>query len=278
MLGSVLKGVSETIEATPSTFTDDLVAAPKPKPVLESVLGPESPYKASLPHLDDVVDRLRKSPLATGVNYRDTAEKVKAGAFAVTADITDKGVGTIRETLAEALEQGLGKDDFIELIATRLEETSLAPNHVETIFRTNAMSALSEGKKRALDNPLVTDAFPYVAYSATHDARVRPEHKALETLGLQGTNLYRSDDPTIRLFWPPWSYNCRCAVFPQTVTQAAAKGVKEAMEWIERAKALAASKGGEYTRYLGEAKPMNPEYVSRPDFAPEPEFQRIATS
>jgi uncharacterized protein with gpF-like domain len=45
-----------------------------------------------------------------------------------------------------------------------------------------------------------------LAYYATHDARVRDDHLAMETLGLDGTNIYRADDPIWREYLPPWDF------------------------------------------------------------------------
>jgi hypothetical protein len=73
--------------------------------------------------------------------------------------------------------------------------------------------------------------FPYQAYEPIHDGRVRDEHAELEKLGLNGTNVYRRDDPMWNYFTPPWGYNCRCGVNLLTVDAAARAGVAEAKLW-----------------------------------------------
>src|SRR5262249_21071406 len=92
-------------------------------------------------------------------------------------------------------------------------------------------------------------------YSAVHDSRARPEHRHLERLGLDGTAVYRRDDPVILQFWPPWDYNCRCAVVPLTVADAAARGVKEAQEWLRTGQ-----------------PPAAPAFVAPPPFSPPAGF------
>ena len=74
--------------------------------------------------------------------------------------------------------------------------------------------------------------------------------------GLNGTSVYRRDDPMWDLFTPPWGYQCRCGVNLLTVEAAARKGVVEARRW-ER---------------TGEP-PVNPEHrLDAIPFRPEPGF------
>lgn len=103
---------------------------------------------------------------------------------------------------------------------------------VETTYRTFVGRAMTAGKVAVLDSPAVRSAFPYLLYSATHDSRVRPEHLAMEKLGLNGTAVYRADDPVWDVFLPPWAWNCRCEVIPLSVRAAAGRGVREAQEWL----------------------------------------------
>lgn len=275
MGGSVLEGIKQAVQQTAKHLEDDVAGPSQPSPAVPEVLEASSTYKASLPILDEAVSVLRSSPVAAGIDYRDTAEKVRQGAFAVTKDLSDSAVAAVRDSLAQALEEGLGKDEFVDLVDEKLGGKVFSDHHIENIFRTNALSALSTGKKVALEQPMVVDAFPYVAYFATRDSRVREEHWALESLGLNGTNIYRFDDPTFKKFRPPWSYNCRCVFYPQTVEQAANKGVQEAQQWLQRAKDAAQAQGGSYNQYLDSTKPENPEYVTPPSFEPPPEFKRV---
>jgi hypothetical protein len=86
---------------------------------------------------------------------------------------------------------------------------------------------------------------------------VRPNHIALEKLGIGGTNVYRADDPVFQLFRPPWDYNDRCSSTPMTVRQAAEAGREEARSWLE----------------TGE-EPAVKAFVPMPPFQPPPGFQR----
>jgi hypothetical protein len=55
----------------------------------------------------------------------------------------------------------------------------------------------------------------------------------MEQLGLDGTAVYRRDDPVWLKFYPPWGWQCRCIVIPLSVEDAAARGVKEAIRWVQ---------------------------------------------
>lgn len=229
----------------------------------------------NLPVLNEVVQRVSKLPVTAGINYKDTAAKVHAGAFAVTGELTDHAVTQVKDLLVEALEKGTNKNEFIDNVVEKLGSDKLSEPHIENIFRTNTAAALSAGQQQAVNSPMVVDAFPYAAYHATLDSRVREEHLALEKAGLNGTNIYRADDPTFLKFRPPWSYQCRCSWTPTTVLQASRKGVEEAKEWINRAEQFANTKGGNYNQYLSQAKPATPQFVEPPPFEPSPEFKRV---
>jgi hypothetical protein len=105
----------------------------------------------------------------------------------------------------------------------------------------------------------VADQFPYLLYTAVHDARVRPEHLQLERLGLDGTAVYRRDDPIWSLFLPPWAWNCRCHVIPVDVETAAEAGVGEARRWLRTG-----------------VPPAVPQYVAWPDFRPDPRWVPVS--
>lgn len=242
-----------------------------------------------LPALERAIEVLDKAPVRVGADYLETADHVREGAFAITGELTEKAVADVREQLSKAILEGKSQKEFIETVADRLEEegSPLSIPHIENVFRTNTMSAYSKAQEEAVSHPVVSDAFPYATYYATHDARVRPEHLAMEKYsppkenwkgggpyGLDGTNVYRFDDPVFKAFRPPWHYNCRCSWVPTTVEQAAKKGVKEASDWLERAKALAKVQGGSFYQYLASTAPSSPAHVNPPPFEVPPEFKK----
>lgn len=279
VLPLVIKG-SISLPTAPSEGTTEGGAVKPELPTLEEVLfpNPEPEIVAvHLPALEKAVQAIEAAPVKLGKNYIETAKHVREGAFAITTDMSSKAVEDIRNELGKALVEGKSQEEFIDVVTKRISEEGnpISPPHIENVFRTNAMTAYSNSQYEAVtSNPLVNDAFPYGGYGATHDDRVRDEHKELEHLGIDGTNVYRIDDPTFIAFRPPWSFNCRCHWYPVTIEQAARKGIMEAKEWVDRAKARAKEKGGTFYQYLNATKPDNPTYVTPPDFKPDPNFSR----
>lgn len=181
-------------------------------------------------------------------------------AFSVARTTSIQTVEAVRDIVADATEKGLQFRQVRPQLAEALKTTPLSVPQQKTIFRTYVGRAQAAGMLETLDHPVVRDEFPYFQYHATLDSRVRIEHKAFEVhvdefegspWGLDGTNVYRSDDPVWDAFFPPWSWNCRCMVIPIPREAAAQAGVKEAIRWVETG-----------------MKPANPQYVKCPPYSP----------
>lgn len=255
-------------------------AKPKPKPP-----GPKLPpptdvadgvERIRFPVVEDAIEVIQASRLFSGDDFQQTAEAVREGAFAVTGEFTDKMLADIRALLADHMAKGLDREAFVDE-AVKLLGTSR--HHAEQIYRNNIGQALGQGAERALRHPVVIDAFPYRKYRATADDRVRKTHLALESFGLNGTAVYNKDDPVWITFAPPWEWNCRCAMSPLTVAKAAQLGVQEAIDWLDRAKAIADERGGRAAQYLTSTAPDEFAFVAWPAIdgkriMPPPEWDR----
>lgn len=158
--------------------------------------------------------------------------EAKKVAFTAARVVGEAAVRKLRDRLAQAVVRGDTLRQFKADAADALDASTLTPAQVETLYRTHVGRAMTAGKMRALNHPLVGDQFPYLLYTAVHDSRVRVEHKAMEKLGLNGTAVYRRDDPIWDEFLPPWAWNCRCEVVPLDKETAAEYGVEEAREWV----------------------------------------------
>lgn len=234
------------------------------------------PRRVRFPIVEDAVRTLNAAPVASGVDFRETAEAVREGAFAITADLTDEALRDVRKLLADNIATGPDREKFIRDIKDTFESgNALSEARWRMTFRTNVGQALSNGQDDALKSPFVTDAFPYRRYVATRDSRVRPEHLALEKIhGLSGTSIYWKDDPVFQEFRPPFEWNCRCTWFPVTVRQAMEDGVREAIDWWARAKEISDRLGGVTELYLAETEPFPHQTVTHPPFHAPPEFRR----
>jgi SPP1 gp7 family putative phage head morphogenesis protein len=95
----------------------------------------------------------------------------------------------------EQTDPATGKRELVQLGSAR---------RLETIFRTNLMTAYSVGEWERIEET-ASDA-PYLMYDAVGDKRTRDQHRSWDGLVL------RWDDPWWREHYPPNGWNCRCSV------------------------------------------------------------------
>lgn len=235
------------------------------------------------PILDSAETQLRDAPIFVGQRFLQTAAAVQRGAFGITADLTESAVEDIRDVLADNIAGGLNREKFIADVSERLGAGSpLSEARLDTIFRANSEASTKRAMNDALNHWLVADHFPYRKYLYTRDSRVRESHKIMGTTGgLDGTGVYRADDPVWKVLQPPFAFGCRCRSAPLTVEGAARYGVQEAIDWLEAAKAYAADAGGDYSDYLHIVAPNNRQHVPWPELdgeriMPDPGFGDVS--
>ena len=182
--------------------------------------------------LEEAAKRLASRSILTRSQWDALEKTARERAFFVTAPISSDVIGSIRDVMLEDLQDGTSYQGFRKKIEERLEKSPIGYGQLETVYRTNMQAAFRDGRETLLRNPIVDSAFPYQAYVAIHDARARHDHLRLEKLGLNGTNVFRRDDPVWDYFTPPWDYNCRCGVNVLTIEDAARAGVEEARNWL----------------------------------------------
>lgn len=153
-------------------------------------------------------------------------------AFTVARVQTESAARAVRDAVHADVERGGTLPEFRAAVEDALAGSGLSGPQVEAIYRTHVGRAYAAGQAAVLHSPAVRSAVPYLLYSAVHDSRTRPEHRALEAMGLDGTGVYRADDPVWDSYYPPWAWNCRCHAVPLGVADAAGYGVREAQEWL----------------------------------------------
>jgi hypothetical protein len=72
---------------------------------------------------------------------------------------------------------------------------ALSNMDLEKVFRHTLMKGYTEGLLKTVEHPLIAGGFPYLSFDPIHDDRTPQTHLALEQFGLDGTNIYRRDDP-----------------------------------------------------------------------------------
>lgn len=105
--------------------------------------------------------------------------------------------------------EGPNLREFQEFAKERLESagwTPANPSHVETVYRTNVMSAYATGRVAQMRAPAVLAAMPYWQIRGVGDDRQRPTHKRANGVILPANH------PFWKKAYPPFGYNCRCRV------------------------------------------------------------------
>ncbi len=268
-----IRGAAGVLSELPSSALPAAGLAAPPVFVTPPLTGfPEGagPF-VRFPVVEAAAKRVAEAKIVSPGVFAGLDSEAKEQAFTITTDMADESVAKIRDLLHENIARGADRKAFIRDVDDLFGEgMPLSRAHVEQIFRNNVNVAYSDGQHRALKAPLVVGAFPYREYFATSDQRVRKEHFALESLGLDGTAVYNRLDPVWHLFRPPWSWNCRCVSTPLTVEMAAETGVKEAQQWLDRAERYAEQRDLDPDLVLDQTKPNQFQFVKMPKFADDP--------
>lgn len=156
--------------------------------------------------------------------FRAMTERLRAIAFRI-AGVEEAGLITaVRDRLDDALRGQLTLGQFLKEAPDIFQAqgvTPASPHHLETMFRTNTLTALGAGKWAEAQDPELTDLFPLYRYSAILDDRTREEHAAMHGFTAPG------DDPVWAQWWPPNGFNCRCTTVPLSSVYVQRHRVKE---------------------------------------------------
>jgi len=127
------------------------------------------------------------------------------------------------DSLASALEQGTTFETFKADAGAKLVEHWGAdkPGRLETIFRTNLLTAYNGGRHAVISAPSVRQFRPYLRFDGIDDdAQTEVCHDN------DGTVL-AADDPAWENRTPPLHFNCRSVVTPLSADEAADEGIDD---------------------------------------------------
>lgn len=215
--------------AGPSINRDDIPPIP-PRFAIGEFFGDEPAIR--FPLIENAAMSLIEKQLLTRPDFDRLSAEARRKAFTVAGEMSVDALDTIRNVLVETVVYGPSLGEFTTKLEDAIGKGRLGAAHLENVYRTNIQTAYQNGQDEIASNPIVSEVFPYQEYLAIHDGRVREHHLELETLGLNGTNVYRRDDPFWDQWTPPNGYQCRCATNLLTIEAAADRGVKEAQEWL----------------------------------------------
>ena len=216
-----------------------------------------APPSLEFPIIRQAVDGLRDAGILQPEIYYSMTAAARDEAFTVTANVTNDTLESVRDILREVNETTGSREEFSDRVRDEMPGFKVSDAHLEQVFRNNTNAKYSDGGEAVLNDPLISDAFPYRAIYPIRDDRARKTHLALEKMGLSGTNVFHRRDPVWTMFRPPWDWNCRCGWNALTIKQAARKGVAVAIQWLETG-----------------VMPAD-QFVPMPKFRPSPSWQRI---
>jgi GNAT superfamily N-acetyltransferase len=170
--------------------------------------------------------------------FRALQDGAKRQAFTVAGMAKEELLNVTKAELVRQLREGQGRRpgtpgstprgadlrDFQRFARKRLETAGWTPDnpsHVETIFRTNSMSAVASGRRTEMSQPAVLAALPYWQIRGVTDARQRETHKRAHGIVLPANH------PFWKLAYPPFGFNCRCRVIARTKAWLSRNGVTE---------------------------------------------------
>lgn len=142
---------------------------------------------------------LKTRQLATTVGFLSSIEQIQTV------------IGAVNKAIAD----GSTFNDFKKLVTEN--EIILSSAYLKNVFRTNIQTAYGHGRWQQQQRN--KDKRPYLMYSAIDDTRVRPSHLALNRI------IRHIDDPFWLLYYPPWSFMCRCTVIALTEKEALKLGI-----------------------------------------------------
>lgn len=163
--------------------------------------------------------------------YQALSDELKRRAFSFAGAAREEMLNVAHAELAKGMREGtVDLNKFYQNLETRLESagwTPKSPTHLETIIRTNVVSANSAGRYADQTQPEVIAALPYWECRGVTDARQRKTHRAATRPPGQSHGIIL---PATHPFWitayPPWGFNCRCRVIART------------QKWIDRMMAV----------------------------------------
>lgn len=163
--------------------------------------------------LDDLVTRtpkvLRGSAERTAEVISHLYSKGRVIAFARSADavVTER----VQSLFAAAIKDGtaeaqVGRFAVLEVEKVREETAAWTEAYARMAFRTNLSTAVTAGRFRQAQDPVVKRIMPAFRFDAVNDADTRPNHAAHEGV------IWSVDNPQWQKHAPPLGYNCRCTL------------------------------------------------------------------
>ena len=169
-----------------------------------------------------------KKAAMTSAAFEKLSVEAKAHAFRIATVHKARLIQDVRNKVLEAIEKGT---DWAEVQRNILKafDTEGIPKptlpRLKTMFLMNTQQAYNDARRETLDEPSVSEAFPFRQYLTVGNGTagingVRPTHAALHG------KIFAWDDPFWDWHTPPWEWGCRCTFIALTPGQVKALEVR----------------------------------------------------
>ena len=169
-----------------------------------------------------------KKAAMTSAAFEKLSAEAKAHAFRIATVHKARLIQDVRNKVLASIEKGT---DWAEVQRNILKafDTEGVPKptlpRLRTMFQMNTQQAYNDARRATLDEPSVSEAFPYRQYLTVGNGvaginGVRPTHAALHG------KIFAWDDPFWDWHTPPWEWGCRCTFIALTPGQVKALGVR----------------------------------------------------
>ena len=190
----------------------------------------------------EALEFFRAKGYSTGFAWQDVWQQEQDAAFTVAKMMDVDLLRDVRMAVDKALSDGLTLNQFKDILEPRLMQAGWwgrkemkdpltgkvldvqlgSARRLETIFRTNLMTAYSAGHTAQIE--ATAAEAPYLMYDAVDDEATRDEHAAWDGVVLP------VGDPWWNTHTPPNGWNCRCSVIQLSAGQLEGLGLKVAAQ------------------------------------------------
>jgi SPP1 gp7 family putative phage head morphogenesis protein len=178
-----------------------------PNPVVQKI-GDDDIFQLRLDvPPDEAIDYFKRKKILDPDEFRKLTGKAKAGGFSISGIYQSDVLEGFHTEILDALETGKSQQQVVKRFKEILSGAGhemLGNFHLESVFRSNMMTAYGVGRRRSMEE--VADLLPYWEYQDVGDDRVRPTHRVLHGVIYPATHIFWSTH------YPPWDFNCRCWV------------------------------------------------------------------
>jgi SPP1 gp7 family putative phage head morphogenesis protein len=189
----------------------------------------------------------------------DTLQSTEREQAFTVSDVTEiRVLQNVLDAMDSAITNGATLEDFKDEIAADLIESwgGEIPGRLETIFRTNAQVAYSEGRYAINSAPAVKEARPYWLWDEVEDDR------ECDVCAECSGTVRPADDPWWNRHVAPLHFNCRCTITALTPEEASEEGIDTAGPDVEADEGFGAAPSSEGADWQPDLSAFDPDLAA----------------